>query len=994
MPVEAPKEHVHRQPVLTTPYREPDRHWKTIDGVAHDEIEGSRRKAHEPIPTRPSTVQPTLNFGTHAADAGSIDRLRGEVRTWREDGWPQTTSATRELLEYWAREPGEGPLYSPFFAQREAIETVVFLTEVAPPKHWMIGELKRIGVEYSRGLTRLALRMATGTGKTLVMACLIAWYAVNRRREHRFDSRGLAKNVGRVVVICPGRTIRDRLLGLNPRSKSNIYDEWRLLPPRLLRRIGGFPVDVINWEKLQSRKGLAYSEVEFKSGGGRLSRTKAINLAGGNELAQDTESLIELWSRLLGPNRAGHRERVVVLNDEGHHCWERRDGEKPGVWMEALHSLQKHSRFPLAQAIDLSATPIFIDPKRAQLPEGSDKPKEGALVPWIVSEFALMEAMEAGLVKIPQPPHSDSRSAQSGLRNLFKANDGRSLVKPSGMNLVRQGAEILYEDYERTFRAWKEVGDPRVGRPVLIAVANNKLNARALFEMFGGRRTDDGVLVKSDFDLLSNVPQTGAAESECAMRTILVLSRSNNPEKAESDQVRGGALGLREVGKTKRDASDEELRAVLQTVAKPGEPGQGVRCVVSVGMLTEGWDCQRVTHILGYRKFGSQLLCEQTMGRALRRRDYENLEDVQRRDTGQIDRRYPVEYATVFGVPFERRGTGRPPKPRTPPTTTVIHPVGDRVGVYRVWVPDFEGYTTTTPGVRLVLDSDRVREAYPVKGQQEQRIIWVETGGPIGETQILGHTDGSGPKEGIWLLAADLVRSFEDSARESTAEGKELMRRGVLFCYALEVVQEWLRHDKIAVFESDLLDAGMRDLAKSAILDATSSEGQPVKKLGVPADPREHRRSAGNWRPFNTKLKEVQRVERSELNAAACHSKLEARIAKKLETCESVAAFVRNYGPERFEIPYKYKGVWARYVPDFFVRCKPVRGRVPHVVLEGKGRPDEKSEHKAWWTDHWWIPCANEAGKKDGQVWARLEIGSASKVEEAIASVISEVEGR
>ena len=449
---------------------------------------------------------------------------------------------------------------------------------------------------------------------------LIAWYAVNRRREHRGNPKGLAKNVDRVVVVCPGRTIRDRLAGLNPRAKRNLYDEWRLVPPKLRRRLGGFPVEILNWEKLQPRKDLTFSSLEVKTGGGALSRTRAVELAAGRDASADPESFEDMWSRLLGPSRTKRAERVVALNDEGHHCWERKDGERPGVWMEALHALRSHPRYQLAQAVDLSATPIFINPSKTKVPEGTPAQRDTSLVPWVVSEFALMESMEAGLVKIPQPPRGDNRNHESALRNLFEANAGQKLVTTGGMALVRQGAEILYEDYRETFELWAKANDERVGRPVLIAVANNKANARAIFEMLGGRRSESGTLERSDFELLSNIPRTGADESQCSMHTILVLSKTNNPEAAEGEQIEGGALGIREVGKRRDQVSEDELRAVLQSVAQPGEAGQDVRCVVSVGMLTEGWDCQRVTHILGYRKFGSQLLCEQTMGRALRGR--------------------------------------------------------------------------------------------------------------------------------------------------------------------------------------------------------------------------------------------------------------------------------------------------------------------------------------------------------------------------------------
>lgn len=989
----AREENVHEQPVLTGPYSEPDRHWKVVDGDTVDEIVDGRRRADEPLPMgQRAAVQPGLGLGGSSED-GAIDMLRGEVREWRNQGWPGTSNATRELLEYWSREPGEGPVHNLFFAQREALETVVFLTEAADGSHWMVARLKELAGGWSQGLVRLAVRMATGTGKTAVMACLIAWYAVNRRREHRGDPRGLAKNVDRVVVVCPGRTIRDRLRCLDPRIKRNIYDEWRLVPKGLRRRLGGFAVDILNWEKLQPRKGVVYAGFEFKSGPGALSRSKAVQLAGGEGADGEPESLGRMWERLLGPARANRPERVVVLNDEGHHCWQRREGERPGVWMEALHALRTHDRYQLAQAIDLSATPIFINPAKTRVPAGTEAKKETSLVPWVVSEFALMESMEAGLVKIPQPPRGDSTGHESPLRNLFAANNGASLDAPGAMQLVRQGAEILYKDYEETFAKWASAGDPRVGRPVLIVVANNKRNARLIFEMIGGRRGGGGRLESGSFALLSNVPRTGADESECAMRTILVLSKTNTPEAAEGDEIAGGALGVREVGSKAGEASEDELREVLQSVAQPGEPGEDVRCVVSVGMLTEGWDCQRVTHILGYRKFGSQLLCEQTMGRALRRRDYENLEAVARRGAGEVGQRFPAEYAVVFGVPFERRIKGSPPPPPPPPPQTEIRPVPKRVGRYRIWVPDFAGYAMSAPGVRVRLDPGRVIRTYPEEGRRGREIQWVKARGPIGRVRTLDRDIAQRPGSGAWRLASELVALLGDRAGPDGPQGDDAgqPRRGVLFGECLRAVHEWLDHEEVTVLEADLGGDGMRELAQAAILDALDVEGRPARKVGVAGDPGQDMRSAGEWLPFLTGLRDIVKLKRSELNAAACHSRLEADMARTLDASNLVAAFVRNHGPERFEIPYRFMGGWAKYVPDFFVRCR-TRGDVtPHIVIEGKGLPDEKSKQKGWWTENWWIPCANEAGAERGQVWGWLELGPGDDVESAIRDVIERV---
>ena len=233
-------------------------------------------------------------------------------------------------------------------------------------------------------------------------------------------------------------------------------------------------------------------------------------------------------------------------------------------------------------------------------------------------------------------------------------------------------------------------------------------------------------------------------------------------------------------------------------------------------------------------------------------------------------------------------------------------------------------------------DRDRVVETYPVEGQQDHTIEWVETGGPIGKVRILERTIEESPGEGVWQLASELTQLLSErteSAGESEAAGR--LRRGVLFSECLRVVREWLGHEKNPVEESDLASDGMRDLARSAILDAVTVLGKPAQKVGVPSDSRQEQRSAGSWRPFTTGLREITEVERSELNVAACHSKLEVYIARSLDHSDLVAALLRNHGPGRMEIPYKYKGGWARYVPGLFVRCKPVDGKVPHIVLEG-----------------------------------------------------------
>ena len=279
--------------------------------------------------------------------------------------------------------------------------------------------------------------------------------------------------------------------------------------------------------------------------------------------------------------------------------------------------------------------------------------------------------------------------------------------------------------------------------------------------------------------------------------------------------------------------------------------------------------------------------------------------------------------------PFARQtaeGHRAPPRPPTPKTR--VHPVADRVDQYRIWVPDFNGYTLSAPGRRGRTRPRKIIETYPVDGQEGRESVGSRRQGPIGRVRVLERTVEPRQGEGAWQLAAELVRLLGERAEaggEDEASGR--LRRGVLFGECLKVVHEWLGHEKIAVLESDLGGDGMRDLARSAILDAMRVAGMPAQKIGVPGDPREELRSAGNWRPFTTGLTEIVSLERSELNVAACHTKLEGDIASVLDESKRVVAFVRNHGPERMEIPYKYKGGWAKYVPDFFVRLLASEGQ-------------------------------------------------------------------
>ncbi len=994
-PVEAFTEDLIHWPVLHSPTEEPDRHWKTEDRETVNEIVEARRRAEGRLPIDKKTAPPLLSGLDENGENSPVNKLRAELRKWRKMDYAGATPPTARFLRHLASGAERENEFAPHFAQREAVETVAYLTEVCKADHFMIGHLKKTSGLHNRGLMRLALRMATGTGKTVVMACLIAFFAINRGRG-RNSRKGLAKNVDRVVVVCPGKTILASLKGkLAPNDRGNIYDAFGLLPDDLRCRLNGFRVNVVNYESLKPRENADLAGLEVgKAGGWKTPGQKVLNRVMGKEPEEGRETFERMWSRILRIKDRKKR-RIVILNDEGHHC-RAQNGDHDGVWMTALQELRNHPSVDLAQVIDLSATPMFINPKNdLEAPRGKDA---NPLFPWIVSECGLAEAMESGLVKIPRLPEKRQSDGVIDLRNLYESNDGKALKNPGAMKPFRDAARILYADYERTFENWMLQNDVSVGEPVLIVVANNKSNAEAIFHMIGGSRNDDGSLSDSDgFPLLSNVKRGEGDELvEGSPRTIRVVSKSVS-EKAEGggslDAVqRESLIGLPGPGAKKPSA--EYVQEVLQTVAQPGKPGDGVRCVVSVGMLTEGWDCQRVTHILGYRAFGSQLLCEQVLGRSLRRADHDTRVEIPRKDNGQVTQRYRPEYAAVVGVPFETMPAPEEEKHAPPAPTHEVHPSGKKER--RIDVPVFTGYRLEIRQGRLTLDMSEVKEPRAVRAATD--ISGTKLAGAFGTEQTAER--GTAECSGDWLLASEIVQQWLDryKARQNDTlkhrtekiwggqEEDAPLRATEVFADTLGLIRDWL--SKRPGRKDCLRDADVRGAVRDALVPGLRIGGHEPVKTGVPKDSFTPTASASDWPLFKSRLSKIYTPEKSELNKAVCHSDLEIEIVEELDAWEDVTAITRNHGPNRFEIPYRYQGSDRSYVPDFFVKLdrKIEDGRTVHVVVEGKGEPDDLSEAKLSYTRNWWLPAANEAGKRldAPQVWIHVEVGPRESAKEAI----------
>lgn len=999
-----------QNPILNNPYEIPDRFWELDEkNQPTEKIINHRRPAEfiTPVPRARQAGQDeqiemslSLTKDNNTSENKQeylmtiINGVREEVYKWRQYTTPSkwgVTPETAKLLEYWRHH--EFTHIKPFFCQVEAVETFIWLTEVATKNKSgrdYLKYLEKVNQDANSELNRLALKLATGAGKTMVMAMLIAWQAINAAR--RPNSK---KFTNGFLIVTPGITIRDRLRVLQPNDPDSYYFKNELVPMDFRPELNKAKIVITNFHAFMRRERINLTKVSRTLLQGR-----------GTEIGTK-ESEGQMIQRVM-PELMGMKN-ILVFNDEAHHCYrektkdieeeklkgdERKEAkentEAARIWVSGLESVNRV--IGIAKVTDLSATPFFLS--------GSGY-REGTLFPWTMSDFSMMDAIECGIIKLPRVPIRDNipKKEMPTYRNLWKhiskdmPKKGRGSSKkeldPEQLPVRLQSAiEALYGHYEETHKLWDNSGLQIP--PCFIFVCNNTATSKLVFEFISGyyRENERGIpyFHQGRYELFRNFDENGNQFAK--PNTLLIDSRQLESGEALDKNFRKAAsaeIDLFRREKIQRTGDSEAaekitdqdlLREVMNTVGKKGKLGESLRCVVSVSMLTEGWDANNVTHILGIRAFGTQLLCEQVIGRALRRQSYE---------INSSTNLFDVEYADVFGIPFDFTAKAVKSSPQLPLETVQVKAISPERDHLEIIFPNVGGYRVELPreNVSAQFNEDSVMELTPEMVGPTK----VENRGILGEgTQLsLERLKEARPSEIVYNLTKRLLMTKFRDPNESP--------KSYLFFQLKNITQEWIDNCLICkggTYPAQLLYQELADMACGRItLAITRAEvgKRPIKAVIDPYNP------IGSTRHVNfvTSKPASDRWETDpnlcHINWAVLHGSWEREFCRIVELHPRVRAYVKNYNLH-FKVPYLMGSITKQYIPDFIVRIDDGNGEddLLNLIVEIKGYRGEDAKVKKETMDVYWIPGVNNNGNYGR--WAFAEFRDLYEIEDEFDSVI------
>ncbi|SFM25475.1 type III restriction enzyme [Ectothiorhodospira mobilis] len=908
--------------IINSPYDAPSAYWER-DGKQLTLQQGRRPAAYEIFDTRNNTQR--------TEPLEQVNRIRQRVDEWRTDGYPGVTSVTRQLLEHWnARGEWDpdtcrwegGPRQYPFyFCQLEAIETLIWWLEAQPT--------------YRQGIflggdggpwERICNKMATGSGKTSVMSLIITWQTLNAfhyPKDRRFSRA--------VLIVTPGLTVKSRLQVLKPGHPLNVYDEFNLCPNEAMRQqLNQMQLAIENWHVLMPLKEQARSVVK-----------------------KGQESDEAFTRRVLGP--LANARDLIVINDEAHHAYRQRAESKVGKkqaeelgidleeatrWIEGLDRIHKTRR--IRCCFDLSATPFA--------PTGKSNTESG-LFEWIVSDFGLNDAIEAGLVKTPRVVVRDDALANaktyaSKLYHLYREEEVKEdlnrKAKPMEPlpDLVQKAYALLAHDWKETRRQWQDAG--HTIPPVMLTVCNRTETAARIENFFNGGdcliqetqapdttlRVDSKVLEKAEQG------ETGTKDTQYAARLQALIEAAGLPADKQAD-----LLAMKQ---------EEQLRALVDTVGKRGQPGQYLQNVISVAMLSEGWDAANVTHIMGLRAFTSQLLCEQVIGRGLRRVSHDM----------DAERKFLPEYVNVFGVPLsifqEAGGSGEPPPPPKPSVRIEVEAGRNHLEIR--W-----------PNVDRI---DNVLKPELVIDWQAVPVLTLDPARTPLNADIAPSLTGS-PNLAM-VTEIDLERAVEDfrlqnllfrAARKLYLQSQPAFGgdKQYLAIQLIRLVEQFLASDKLDIPSLWHQDPVRRRLLFALNMDTVVSHiGRHVTEQNVERQElifNEHQPigSTASMRPWST-TKPCAPTQRSQISHVIYDSTWEKMVADICEGHPGIAAWAKNDHLD-FKVRYLWRGSSRNFVPDYLIRL--ANGRTLVLEVKGQDSPQNAAKRAAMKT---WIKAVNEQG--------------------------------
>jgi len=892
-------------PIINSPFEEPTRWWAYEEG--QPVLKEGRRPAGYYLKARTRGPQMAI-LEEEFVPLDLVNTVRERVKGWRERGYTGVTPITRQLLNHWNNPERERKL---FFCQREAAETLIWLVEALP------AEKQGIAIPKDNGLTRYASKMATGSGKTVVMGMVIAWQVLNKLanpQDRRFSDA--------VLLVCPNLTIRERLQVLLPWKSGNYYEKFDLVPRGLFERLQQGKFEVTNWHLFQPQDD---------------SRSRSV-------VQRGAESNAAFSRRVL--KELASKQNILVVNDEAHHAYrpaplpedvkaqlsadEIAEREEATVWVSGLDRIAATRGINFCA--DFSATPFYI--------KGSGY-EEGAPFPWIISDFGLVDAIESGIVKIPRVPVDDNTGAVipkyfrlwEAINQSLPASERqtpRRRAKPESVLREAEGAlATLASEWKKTFEQFQLTGSSVP--PVMIAVCDNTELSKLVHEHIARGNVLPELANGPNGEVTFRIDTKLLAEAETASEI-----------------------------ETKAEAA-ERLRKVVDTIGKlewEGEgdpPGKHIRCVVSVGMLNEGWDAQNVTQILGLRAFTSQLLCEQVVGRGLRRLNYDDFSET--------------EYVDVYGVPFEVIPVKKKPVSRTEVmrVSTLVRALPERKHL-EITFPRVEGY------VFDVRQRIRVNwEAVPYlmldpTSEPTEVVAKPAAGYRIGRPDRLGpgpevvHDRNPFHREKrlqatVYEIAAELTRTLKEKQEHWSA-------RHVLFPQVLDAVWRYVEERVLVEGDVPLEEVALLKY-KQRIIERLTEAIEPDTQAGEPPILPVIERS----RPIGSTSEVLFRTVRPCMGTTKSHishavldaPQWEHSVAYQLERMPEVIAYARNDHLD-FTIPYEWQGMRHEYRPDYLIRLHGGGGATITLILEIKGFESEQDRQKEAAARRW-VSAINHHGE-------------------------------